>query len=263
MRQQLTNNTAYQTAAIVRHYIEATELFPPEKTVLDLLQHDLPHMAMLDIGVGAGRTTLHFARAVRSYLGIDYSPSMVEACTRRFAGTSASTTFRLCDVRDMATIPESSFDFVLASNNALDYIGLGDRHEALSEIKRVGKSGGFFFLCSHNLQNLPGRFEFDWRFDRHVIGRIREAVTLRIANRMFGSKSVKALRSASRLVVNDGSLGFRLRTAYLQPAVQLDDLTDAGFRDIRVYSLHDGRELDIGHELAVTIDRSLHYLSRI
>lgn len=37
---------------------------------------------MLDIAVGAGRTTLHFASLIKSYVGIDYSSGMITECKK-------------------------------------------------------------------------------------------------------------------------------------------------------------------------------------
>jgi ubiquinone/menaquinone biosynthesis C-methylase UbiE len=41
-------------------------------------------MKMLDIGVGRGRTTMHFAQAAEEYWAIDYSEEMIAACRERF-----------------------------------------------------------------------------------------------------------------------------------------------------------------------------------
>lgn len=47
----------------IDEYAASTELQPPEKAILDRLRDQLRQMKMLDIGVGGGRTTMHFAQA--------------------------------------------------------------------------------------------------------------------------------------------------------------------------------------------------------
>ena len=75
-------------------------------------------MKMLDIGVGGGRTTLHFAPLVKEYVGIDYSQNMIKACQERFAQVS----FQTADARSMGIFKDSTFDFILFSYNGIDYI---------------------------------------------------------------------------------------------------------------------------------------------
>jgi ubiquinone/menaquinone biosynthesis C-methylase UbiE len=41
-------------------------------------------MKMLDIGVGDGRTTMHFAQAAEEYWAIDYSQVMIAAYRKSF-----------------------------------------------------------------------------------------------------------------------------------------------------------------------------------
>src|SRR4051812_33180631 len=97
-----------------------SELFPPERTVLHLLRSSLPTMSMLDIGVGGGRTAMHFGGLAREYVGIDYSAAMVNACVARFAGTMERRRFARCDARDMSMFASASFDLVLFSFNGID-----------------------------------------------------------------------------------------------------------------------------------------------
>ena len=69
----------------VRKYYVMCHLHKPEETVLNELRAKLPKMRMLDIGVGAGRTTHHFASLTKKeYVGVDISKNMIKACRRKF-----------------------------------------------------------------------------------------------------------------------------------------------------------------------------------
>jgi ubiquinone/menaquinone biosynthesis C-methylase UbiE len=69
---------------IIDEYAASTELQPSKKAILDRLRDRLRQMKMLDIGVGGGRTTMHFAQAAEEYWAIDYSEEMIAACRERF-----------------------------------------------------------------------------------------------------------------------------------------------------------------------------------
>ena len=75
-----TNQQTYTDRSIVRYYARLTALQPAERTILTLLQKRLSKMKMLDLGVGAGRTTNYFAPLVAEYIGVDYSAEMIAAC---------------------------------------------------------------------------------------------------------------------------------------------------------------------------------------
>ncbi len=66
-------------------------------------------MDMLDIGVGGGRTTRHFAPLARTYLGVDYSAAMIARCKREFP----SFRFAVADARRLAFAADESYDLVL------------------------------------------------------------------------------------------------------------------------------------------------------
>lgn len=234
----MTNKTTYESTDIVRYYIEYDVLQKPETVLFDSLKDRLPAMSMLDIGVGAGRTTRFFAPSAGSYVGIDYSSAMVAACRDRFPAYR----FEVCDIRSLDGFADNSFDFILFSFNGLDYISHDDRLTALGEIRRVGKPGAPFFFSTHNLQSIERLFTIRRTWHPLKMGyRLGRNLLLRLAN----MRSVTSLIAAGHAVMNDGTHGFRLKTYYITPEEQVRQLKSAGFADIDVYSVETG-ELVVG-----------------
>jgi SAM-dependent methyltransferase len=254
----MSNKNTYETKAVVVTYAHATGLQEPEKTVLEILRDRLLNMRMLDIGVGGGRTTLHFASVVREYVGIDYSENMIEACTRRFVPLPRNVTFRVCDVREMDIFGDNCFDFVLFSYNGMDYISHEDRLKALREIKRVCTKGGFFCFSTHNLQCFNKLFSL-----RRAIGckdwakEIVRFVLLRCVN-----KGPNKLSNGGFAIINDGAHKFRLRTYYISPAEQIAQLVSLGFNNPRIFDLS-GTEVNGERPLSSLTDSWLYYLCNV
>ncbi len=151
------NKIVYESEDVTRFYAEQSDLQKPETTILKELRNKLPKMSMLDIGVGAGRTTTHFAFLAKEYLGIDYSSQMVNACIKKFQGSPKKISFLTADARTMKSFKNNSFDFILFSFNGIDYMDHEDRMATLREIRRLIKPGGYFCFSTHNLNFLSNK----------------------------------------------------------------------------------------------------------
>ncbi len=101
---------------------------------------------VLDIGVGAGRTTPLLRRLGADYVGVDYSPEMVALARQRHPGVD----LRCSDARDLATLGDSSIALVFVSNNSLDAVSHEGRAQALAEIARVLRVGGAAVVSTLN-----------------------------------------------------------------------------------------------------------------
>jgi ubiquinone/menaquinone biosynthesis C-methylase UbiE len=242
------NRKTYANAGVVNHYAQLKELQPAEKMLLERLRDLLPQMKMLDIGVGGGRTTQYFCQEVAEYTGIDYSDEMIEACKQRFPASTRAT-FEVCDAREMSRFEDNTFDLILFSFNGIDYVSLSDRLQILKEVSRVGKSGGYFYFSSHNLQGLERVFEVRSQFSCNPITTYANLVMWAILRVLNMPMTLRKIRALSNMTVRDESHNFRLETYYIRPAEQVRQL-DFNFRDIEVYSWRN--EL----ELASEIDRS-------
>ena len=257
MALDLTNKKCFESTDIIRSYSGQTHLQKPEKTILNSLKNELNDMNMLDLGVGCGRTTIHFAKLVKEYFGVDYSKHMIEACKKRFP-EEEKISFKVADARSLREFKDDYFDLVLFSFNGLDYINHKDRIKALEEIKRVLKNGGLFVFSTHNLNCLnklysiyysPNTIKLSWQILRYLI--------LILLN-----GSPKKLMKNEWVIINDGAHGFRSKTYYIKPQTQIQQLKKLHFIDIKLYSLDNGKEISASN-LSEINDSWIYYLCRI
>jgi SAM-dependent methyltransferase len=116
-----------------------------------LAKHIPGGLDILDVGVGAGRTTAFLAPQAGRYLGIDYSTAMIEACRRRFPAFE----FRVADAADLSFLPDGGFDIAFFSFNGIDYLPTdAGRASCLRELRRVTRPGGRIIISSHNARVL-------------------------------------------------------------------------------------------------------------
>jgi ubiquinone/menaquinone biosynthesis C-methylase UbiE len=211
---------------------------------------------MLDLGVGGGRTTIHFAPLVAEYVATDYAEEMLKACRTRLAACDPAPDLLLADVRDLTMFPDASFDLVLFSFNGLGEIGHDDQRTALAEIHRVLKPGGLFLFSSHNLLSIDQLFRL--RLSRHpkrLFKNLRRYFEIRRANRRLGDR--RALRRHASL--HDYGTDWTKSTYYVDPEEQLAQLSGAGFRDSEIYEAGAGGE---PRPAGLSTQPWLHYLAR-
>lgn len=248
--------TAYEGQRIVQHYIRQNELQKPEQTILNLLSDKLPAMKMLDIGVGAGRTTQHFSRLVAEYVAVDYAENMIKACAQRFGQTGSNLYFRVCDVRSMTIFPDGYFDFVLFSYNGIDSISHEDRLLAFKEIRRVCKTGGVFCFSSHNLHSIDQLLAVQsGDLLRTTYRRWIRNPLLILLNEKFSE-----LKQRPFAVLKDGTHGFRLEIYYVKPSEQLEQIARAGFDPPQIFQLSGEQIRDRSKFLNDVTDHWLYYL---
>lgn len=248
------NREVYNSAAVVSRYRGRDAIHPAEGAVLERFRDELRNARMLDIGVGAGRTTLHFAPVVREYVGVDYAPGMVAACRDRFQD-QANASFSVCDARDMTEFADGSFDFVLFSYMGIDSVSHEDRARILSEVKRVLRPGGRFVFSAHNLRVIP-RLYRPYR-TKSVISTLWTAMRA-VRVRMLNPPQAELL-ARDHAQIRDGSEKFRTQMYYIKPEAQVRALQELGFGSIDTYGL-DGRRLGEG-ELATVREPWVHYVA--
>jgi SAM-dependent methyltransferase len=140
------NRAVYESRRVFKHYLSDL-LTPSETACLRKYQSHIAGRDVLDIGVGAGRTTHHLAHLARRYEAVDYSAVMVRYASQAMPGLS----IRQADFRDLRIFDDCSFDFVFAPNNVIDALSHEGRMQALGEAYRVLRPSGLLAFSSHNI----------------------------------------------------------------------------------------------------------------
>jgi SAM-dependent methyltransferase len=147
-RQSSINRSVYQRQETVLEYIEMPKsLFLGEREVIDRIKDEISGTPILDIGVGAGRTTPAMLELNVDYLGIDFSETMIAASRARFPGVR----FLQCDARSMEGLGDNRYGFIWYSFNGLDCVNHEERQRIISQVFGMLKPGGLLFFSSHNL----------------------------------------------------------------------------------------------------------------
>jgi ubiquinone/menaquinone biosynthesis C-methylase UbiE len=143
------NQQIYNAAEVALYYANLAYLSPCERF---LFQNYLqPGMAILDIGVGGGRTTSYLSSFASRYVGIDYAEEMIRACRKKYP----ALTFDVANAADLSSFSDASFDAIVMAFNSIDYV-LPDsqRERCLQECHRVLKRGGMLIFSSHNPRSI-------------------------------------------------------------------------------------------------------------
>jgi SAM-dependent methyltransferase len=222
---------------VASHYLRSRELAPAERSILMRFRYRWDRTAVLDLGIGAGRTTYVLSAVARVYVGLDYAPAMVELASR-LVDEDANTRVAWGDARDLSEFYGRNFDLVLFSFNGLDYVSLDDRVRVLHEIRQVLAPDGYFAFSSHSLAALPFRVTLDelHRGDGLVAGLRQSRAMLNAARARHANRALdlEAARARGWAMVRDELHGFRLKTYYGTAVGQVKQLEDAGFADVEV-----------------------------
>ncbi len=255
------NLASFRHSGLVSYYRQLQQLQPAEKAIFQQFSTQFPQMQLLDLGVGAGRTTHYLADRVLDYIGVDYSPEMIEACKQRFSSRGERIRFRVGDARDLDDYPDHAFDFILFSFNGIDNMTHAERLAFLKSVLRIGKSGGYFCFSTHNLQGIEKAFCLKTQLSLNPVKTYVNGIMwgfLRWFNRPLDKETISA---ASHAVIRDESHNFRLRQYYIRPKAQLEQLSPF-FSETTVYSWQRGEaiaEQDLEHQQ----DMWLYYLCKI
>jgi len=147
----------YESKDVIDSY-STVGLYKPERV---LIQQFLPKEGnILDIGCGAGRTTIPLSQLGYSVCGIDLSPNMIEAAREQATKYGLKIDFYDMNARNLA-FSDEYFDGALFSFNGFDHVpGYSEKIEVFREVSRVLKPGAPFIFsvhriwCPYHLRNL-------------------------------------------------------------------------------------------------------------
>ena len=256
-----TNHAAWRRSWTARSYRHASDLFPAESAILDMLKSEIAAADLLDIGIGTGRTTSHLSIRCASYVGVDYSPEMIERARARFP----DKTLLVMDARDLSAFPENKFDIVVFSYNGIDYVDHADRLTILGQIHRILRPGGMFIFSAHRLGvEIPRasdltNLKLSLNPARSAQGVWRYAQGIRNARRV----APKEHHGVDHALLNDSAQQYQLLTYYIEPSAQKRQLMETGFGNVRGFA-QAGDEIAIGSPFppAHMTDYMIHYVAR-
>jgi ubiquinone/menaquinone biosynthesis C-methylase UbiE len=224
------NHQLYSTPGVHRAYLSEV-LEPSETASLLRFQPLFAGKSVLDIGVGAGRTTRYLAPLADRYEAIDYSPDMISYMKQAMPEINA----QLGDFRDMNMFGSGTFDFVLATNNVLDNFSHQDRFKALREAHRVLRPGGMLVLSSHNLRYTKAFSDPEMEWSAHPIRLVRNMLTFISSYR--NNLRVRGLREThpDHALLNDCGHQYAIIHYYAAPETVVSQLRSTGFEISNIF----------------------------
>lgn len=254
--QDQVNRRVYHARGVTRHYAEQT-FETAEVMTLMRYQSAFVGRDVLDIGVGTGRTSRCLSRLAKRYVGVDYSPAMVEYVSAALPEVEVSQV----DVRDLSAFPDACFDSAFATNNVLDALSHEDRLLALAGIRRVLRPGGLLTFSSHNRLYARAWDGPQLVLSMSALRTVRE--TLRWMRRMRNHLRIKKLRRSEDeyALINDIGHDYACLHYYIEDTKQQAQLQDCGFQLIELAS-NDGRVFQPGSS-DTSGDGWLMYVARV
>jgi SAM-dependent methyltransferase len=222
MRQADRNIETYNDRSVVEFYDAASGLLGSEAYAFE--KYIRRGDAVLDLGVGGGRTTPWLSAMASHYVGVDYAQSMVAVCKRKFPDLE----FLHADACDLGAFADGSFDAVVFSFNGIDYISCDEaRARCLAETRRVLRPGGRLIFSSHNAKRIAAWPNFDGADAVRVVWRVARAIGLSGAIALRHART-QAFREGCGYVLDPDHGG--LETFVSTPAVIAVELERAGLR---------------------------------
>lgn len=141
------NRQTWQLASTIATF-SATACWtdPGEAEAIGVVAMAVKDQPILDVGVGAGRTADIFREVSTDYIGVDYTPEMIE----RSRLNHPDLHFEVCDVRDLSRFRDQQFGLVNFSFNGIDAVPHADRSQAIAEMFRVTRVGGSVLYSTLN-----------------------------------------------------------------------------------------------------------------
>jgi SAM-dependent methyltransferase len=235
---------------------------PGEAAAIDYVTQRARNQPILDIGVGAGRTTAILRAVSENYVGVDYTAEMVQACRKLHPGARIEQ----MDARDLSAFSDEQFALVYFSFNGIDAVDMQGRMKVLREVHRVLRPGGTFLFSAHNHYG-PGRGEqpqlhvpFTWNPVK-LGWRTWKSVSA-LPRALMNHRRLRSLNEThdSWSMMNAGAHDFGIVVMYTTMQEQLRQLREAGFECEAVFENARGERVEPGADARDSW--WLHYVAR-
>ena len=222
----------YDTPGAAAHYGGRSGLLTVEVFILFKYHDEIVGSRLLDVGCGAGRTTQFLCEWVGEYVGIDYSAEMVRICSDQHGHCRCE----VADARDLSLFRDGAFDVVLFSHNGIDALPHADRLRSLAEMRRVLRPKGLLIFSTHNRDYRHARSEprLVWTYDPCAM--LKRTVQFFRARQNRKRNRVHEQFKDDHWVLNDRAHNYSLLTYHIDRDVQEQQLSDAGYEVLDVYS---------------------------
>lgn len=158
---------SFTTEKIVSDYTKAVSeigLWESEKMMLK--KYFNPEGQVLDIGCGAGRTTIGLYKLGYHLVeGLDLSEAMIVQARRISKELNYNITFRVGDAACLDYDDETFKAALFSFNGIMQIPGRENRIKALKEIKRILKPKGYFLFTTHDRDGSK-EYESFWKEER-------------------------------------------------------------------------------------------------
>jgi len=236
------NRATYESARIVGQYASFADLYPAESLILSRFRAQFQR-SILDIGIGAGRTTRVLLPQCQRYVGIDYSAPMIARARSQFPAAD----LRVLDMREVVRVfADQRFDAILISFNTIDCISWDDRCALLAALPRLLTADGVLVFSTHDLADAARQSRFHLRDDLQRT--LRQAYRPRSLARLIRRGPgwlIKAWRNRTRnrrlqryfdgyAYINDAAEDYGLLLTYVGMTKQTELLRSWGFSRLEV-----------------------------
>lgn len=235
-----SNQNAYSSERTVAEYTAHIGLQKGEESIVNKFKAKILGGNILDIGIGAGRTSEHLIPLASKYTGIDFSEPFVNICKERFSSQPNAHIY-FGDARDLGFLPSKSFDFVFFSFNGIDYVDYEGRQKIFNEFSRLIKDDGILSFSFHNKGNLDKLYSF--QFPRNPFKYIWEWNRMNKVKSINGDKEIYKKREW--FIIKDGGENFTLDTFYADGLHEVTKLKEFGFKTFFFHDAVTGHELSL------------------